>query len=106
MKITEVLQDIDETTHSEFTTMSRNYKMEAAMPGNMQTSMQGNIIFDPSSQLPKEVMLETTLKAFGYNIDMWEVCKKEATFLVTCYNNQLLILSYPLFAITNCCIGS
>uniref|UniRef100_A0A8C7F9V4 Vitellogenin domain-containing protein n=1 Tax=Oncorhynchus kisutch TaxID=8019 RepID=A0A8C7F9V4_ONCKI len=60
------------TTHGDYTTMSRNYKMDAAM-NNMKTSMQGNMIFDPTSQLPKEIMLETTLKAFGYNMDMWEI---------------------------------
>uniref|UniRef100_A0A4W5MPT2 Vitellogenin domain-containing protein n=1 Tax=Hucho hucho TaxID=62062 RepID=A0A4W5MPT2_9TELE len=60
------------TTHGDYTTMSRNYKMDAAL-NNMKTSMQGNMIFDPTSQLPKEIMLETTLKAFGYNMDMWEI---------------------------------
>ncbi|XP_010876759.2 apolipoprotein B-100 [Esox lucius] len=60
------------STHGDYTTSSRNYKMDAGM-NDMQTSMQGNMIFDPTSQLPKEIMLETTLKAFGYNIDMLEI---------------------------------
>uniref|UniRef100_A0A8L0DVA8 Apolipoprotein B n=1 Tax=Oncorhynchus mykiss TaxID=8022 RepID=A0A8L0DVA8_ONCMY len=51
-----------------FTTMSRNYKMDTAMG-----SMKGNMIFDSTDSLPKEVLLETTLKAFGYNSDMLEV---------------------------------
>uniref|UniRef100_A0A8C7PP15 Vitellogenin domain-containing protein n=1 Tax=Oncorhynchus mykiss TaxID=8022 RepID=A0A8C7PP15_ONCMY len=72
-KILDVLADPTiATTHGDYTTMSRNYKMDAAM-NNMKTSMQGNMIFDPTSQLPKEIMLETTLKAFGYNMDMWEI---------------------------------
>ncbi|CAB1340530.1 unnamed protein product [Coregonus sp. 'balchen'] len=72
-KIMDVLADPTiATTHGDYATMSRNYKMDAAMTG-MKTSMQGNIIFDPTSQLPREIMLETTLKAFGYNMDMWEI---------------------------------
>lgn len=46
------------------TMFSRNYKMG---------SVQGNIIFEGSSYLPKEVMLEMTLRAFGFDIDMMEV---------------------------------
>lgn len=62
-------------------------KLEAAledMPGNIgydATSrnfrlpgVQGNLIFDPSSQLPREVLLETSLEAFGYKMDLFEVC--------------------------------
>lgn len=70
------LQDSDVTTHSDYTTMSRNYKLGVAHE-NMQASIQGNVIFDPSSQLPREVLLETTLKAFGFNMDIWEVCNTE-----------------------------
>ncbi|XP_030627114.1 apolipoprotein B-100 [Chanos chanos] len=70
--INEVMQENEVTTHSDYTESSRNYKMDASM-GGMSTGMQGNIIFDPSSLLPREVMLETTLKAFGYNLDMWEL---------------------------------
>ncbi|KAJ3607019.1 hypothetical protein NHX12_026534 [Muraenolepis orangiensis] len=33
----------------------------------------GNVIFEGTSYLPKEVMLEMTLKAFGYDIDMMEI---------------------------------
>jgi len=43
---------------------SRNYKIG---------SMEGNVIFDGASYLPKEVMLDMTLKAFGFEIDMMEV---------------------------------
>lgn len=45
-------------------TFSHNYKI-----GSVET----NMIFEGSSYLPKEVMLEMTLKAFGYDIDMMEV---------------------------------
>ncbi|XP_031178438.1 apolipoprotein B-100-like [Sander lucioperca] len=46
------------------TKFSRNYKIG---------SVEGNMIFEGTSYLPKEVMLEMTLKAFGYDIDMMEV---------------------------------
>ncbi|XP_032399523.1 apolipoprotein B-100 [Etheostoma spectabile] len=36
-------------------------------------SVEGNMIFEGTSYLPKEVMLEMTLKAFGFDIDMMEV---------------------------------
>ncbi|XP_040920908.1 apolipoprotein B-100-like [Toxotes jaculatrix] len=46
------------------TKFSRNYKIG---------SVEGNMIFEGTSYLPKEVMLEMTLKAFGYEIDMMEI---------------------------------
>ncbi|KAM7367783.1 hypothetical protein PAMP_014060 [Pampus punctatissimus] len=46
------------------TKFSGNYKIG---------SVEGNVIFEGTSYLPKEVMLEMTLKAFGYDIDMMEV---------------------------------
>ncbi|XP_043075498.1 apolipoprotein B-100-like [Puntigrus tetrazona] len=72
--IVKVIQDDEVLTHSNYTQLSRNYKMDLFMPGKdvMGSSTQGSIIFDPSSQLPREVMLETTLKAFGYNLDFIE----------------------------------
>ncbi|RXN25662.1 Apolipoprotein B-100-like protein [Labeo rohita] len=73
--IVKLMQDDDLLTHSNYTQLSRNYKMDIFMPGSdvMGSNMQGSIIFDPSSQLPREVMLDTTLKAFGYNLDFMEV---------------------------------
>ncbi|XP_054618361.1 apolipoprotein B-100-like [Dunckerocampus dactyliophorus] len=71
-KMMDALQDIDVVTHNDYTTKSRNYKLGVAHE-NMQANIQGNVIFDPSNHLPREVLLESTLKAFGYNMDMWEV---------------------------------
>uniref|UniRef100_A0A3P8TQQ5 Vitellogenin domain-containing protein n=1 Tax=Amphiprion percula TaxID=161767 RepID=A0A3P8TQQ5_AMPPE len=71
-KIMDALQDTDVETHNEYTTKSRNYKLGMAHE-SMQAGIQGNVIFDPSSQLPREVLLETTLKVFGYSMDIWEV---------------------------------
>uniref|UniRef100_A0A671W5P2 Vitellogenin domain-containing protein n=1 Tax=Sparus aurata TaxID=8175 RepID=A0A671W5P2_SPAAU len=71
-KIMDALQENEVETHNEYTTKSRNYKLGMAYE-NMGTSAQGHIIFDSSNQLPREVLLETTLKAFGFNMDVWEV---------------------------------
>ncbi|KAM3871405.1 apolipoprotein B-100 [Diretmus argenteus] len=56
------------TANTGFIGMSRNYKIETPL-----ASAQGSIIFDPTNTLPKEVMLETTLKVFDYNYDIFEV---------------------------------
>ncbi|KAJ8377729.1 hypothetical protein AAFF_G00254020 [Aldrovandia affinis] len=66
-RIMEVMEDQDIYTHSEYNKFSRNYKMDTSL------AVEGNMIFDLNSYMPKEVMLETTLKAFGYNLDMLEV---------------------------------
>ncbi|XP_051908802.1 apolipoprotein B-100-like isoform X2 [Hippocampus zosterae] len=71
-KIADALQDYVVETHHDYTTKSRNYKLGLAND-NMQANFQGNVIFDPSNQLPREVMMESTLKIFGYNVDMWEL---------------------------------
>lgn len=45
-------------------TLSSNYKLG---------SLESNMIYESGSYLPKEVMLDMTLKAFGFEIDMMEV---------------------------------
>ncbi|XP_040920076.1 apolipoprotein B-100-like [Toxotes jaculatrix] len=71
-KVMDALHGTDVATHNDYTTKSRNYKLGMAHE-SMQAAIQGNVIFDPSSQLPREVLLETTLKAFGFSMDIWEV---------------------------------
>ncbi|KAM4528942.1 apolipoprotein B-100-like [Fundulus diaphanus] len=71
-RILNALKNTDISTHGDYTTMSRNYKLGVAQE-NVEASIQGNVIFDPSNQLPREVLLETTLKAFGYSLDIWEL---------------------------------
>lgn len=69
----DVLKDTEVFTHNDYTSKSRNYKLAVAYE-DMHASIQGSLFFDPSSKLPTEVLLETTLKAFGFNMDVWEVC--------------------------------
>ncbi|KAM4600708.1 apolipoprotein B-100-like [Polymixia lowei] len=63
-KIMDALQGNEVGTVMDPTKFSRNYKIG---------SVEGNMIFEGTSYLPKEVMLEMTLKAFGYDIDMMEI---------------------------------
>ncbi|XP_041951597.1 apolipoprotein B-100-like [Alosa sapidissima] len=71
--LAEGLQDIEVDASGDIREYSRNYKTDAHIPqGDVHTSMQGNVIFDPSSQLPREVMLQTTLQVFGERVDLWE----------------------------------
>lgn len=64
-KITEALQGNEVPTPLEISQFSRNYKMS--------NNLEGNMIFDSTGYMPKEVMLEMTLKAFGYDLDVLEV---------------------------------
>ncbi|XP_028253196.1 apolipoprotein B-100-like [Parambassis ranga] len=72
MTLKDALLDSDVMPHNDFTTKSRNYKLGMAHE-SMAANVEGNVIFDPSSMLPREMLLETTLKAFGYSMDIWEV---------------------------------
>ncbi|KAJ8274954.1 hypothetical protein COCON_G00095790 [Conger conger] len=74
-RIIDVMQEQTISTHFDYKKFSRNYKMDASvsMQDPLKASVQGNMIFDPTGYMPKEIMLETTLKAFGYNLDMLEV---------------------------------
>lgn len=57
------------STSKIFDGMSHNYKIDTPLG-----SVQSNIVFDSTNTLPKDVMLETTLKVFDYTYDIFEVC--------------------------------
>ncbi|MED6267510.1 hypothetical protein CHARACLAT_013010 [Characodon lateralis] len=63
-KIQDVLQGNEIGPTMDPMNFSRNYKIG---------SVQGNMIFEGVSYLPKEVMLEMTLRAFGFEIEMMEI---------------------------------
>uniref|UniRef100_A0A673C917 Apolipoprotein Bb, tandem duplicate 2 n=1 Tax=Sphaeramia orbicularis TaxID=375764 RepID=A0A673C917_9TELE len=63
-RILNALQDNEIGQTMDPSKFSRNYKIG---------SVEGNMIFEGSSYLPKEVMLDMTLKAFGYDVDMMEI---------------------------------
>ncbi|XP_032355767.1 apolipoprotein B-100 [Etheostoma spectabile] len=62
------LRDQPSPANKVFAGMSSNYKIDSPLG-----SVQSNIIFDATDTLPKEVMLETTLKVFDYNYDIFEI---------------------------------
>uniref|UniRef100_A0A3P9M1Z9 Apolipoprotein Ba n=1 Tax=Oryzias latipes TaxID=8090 RepID=A0A3P9M1Z9_ORYLA len=66
--IEKVLQGELPPQNNVFHGLSRNYKMESPLG-----SVHSNIIFDGSNTLPKEVILEATMKAFGSSYDIFEV---------------------------------
>ncbi|KAM4529005.1 apolipoprotein Bb, tandem duplicate 1 [Fundulus diaphanus] len=63
-KIQNVLQGNNIEPEMDPMKFSRNYKIGF---------VEGNMIFEGVSYLPKEVMLEMTLRAFGFEIDMMEI---------------------------------
>ncbi|XP_051510342.1 apolipoprotein B-100-like [Myxocyprinus asiaticus] len=63
-KILNALQGNKIQTVMDPTKYSRNYKIG---------SLEGNVIFESADLLPNEVMLEMTLNAFGYDLDMIEI---------------------------------
>ncbi|XP_076129303.1 apolipoprotein B-100-like [Alosa pseudoharengus] len=63
-KILDALQGNEVGTVMDPTKFSRNYKVG---------SLEGNMIFDGASYLPKEVVLDMALNAFGYDVDMIEI---------------------------------
>ncbi|XP_061890747.1 apolipoprotein Bb, tandem duplicate 1 [Entelurus aequoreus] len=63
-KIRDALQDNEIGSIMDPIKFSRNYRLG---------SVEGNMIFEGTSYLPKEAMLEMTLRAFGFDVDMMEV---------------------------------
>uniref|UniRef100_A0A8C1M594 Apolipoprotein Bb, tandem duplicate 1 n=2 Tax=Cyprinus carpio TaxID=7962 RepID=A0A8C1M594_CYPCA len=63
-KILNSLQGNEIRTSTDPTKYSRNYKIG---------SLEGNVIFESEELLPNEVILEMTINAFGYDIDMFEI---------------------------------
>uniref|UniRef100_A0A7N8Y5J6 Apolipoprotein Bb, tandem duplicate 1 n=1 Tax=Mastacembelus armatus TaxID=205130 RepID=A0A7N8Y5J6_9TELE len=63
-RIRNAMQDNSIESIMDPTKLSRNYKIG---------SVEGNMIFEGTSYLPREVMLDMTLKAFGFEFDMMEV---------------------------------
>ncbi|XP_064159415.1 apolipoprotein B-100 isoform X1 [Anguilla rostrata] len=73
MKLQDALENQAGPQFLDMFKLSHNYKMETPSRIPIQTSMESNMIFDSTGYMPRELMLDTTLKAFGYNYDMFEV---------------------------------
>uniref|UniRef100_A0A3P9MAN0 Apolipoprotein Bb, tandem duplicate 2 n=1 Tax=Oryzias latipes TaxID=8090 RepID=A0A3P9MAN0_ORYLA len=63
-KINEAMKNSVIAPYFDPMTLSSNYKLG---------SLESNMIYESGSYLPKEVMLDMTLKAFGFEIDMMEI---------------------------------
>lgn len=65
-------------TPKDFLRFSRNYRVSKtfSMPGldPLAAKMEGNLLFDSNSYVPKESMLKTTLQLYGFGpVDIFEV---------------------------------
>uniref|UniRef100_A0A3B4BLQ4 Vitellogenin domain-containing protein n=1 Tax=Periophthalmus magnuspinnatus TaxID=409849 RepID=A0A3B4BLQ4_9GOBI len=60
----------DATTDNQLGSVEDSLKLSRNLKVGL---IQSNLIFEGASYLPKEVMLEMTLKAFGFDLDMMEV---------------------------------
>ncbi|KAB0380800.1 hypothetical protein FD755_008584 [Muntiacus reevesi] len=76
--VEEALKKSQLPTVMDFKKFSRNYQFSKSISlpslDPVSAKMEGNIIFDPNNYLPKESMLKTTLKVFGFaSTDLFEI---------------------------------
>ena len=77
--VEEALKKSQLPTIMDFKKFSRSYQFSKSISlpslDLVSTKIEGNLIFDPNNYLPKESMLKTTLKVFGFaSADLFEVC--------------------------------
>ncbi|KAL2306922.1 hypothetical protein Nmel_004869, partial [Mimus melanotis] len=69
-QVEETLKGNQLPTAKDFRKFSQNYQISerVTVPGidPISAKVEGNVIFDPSSYIPKETMLKTTLHAYGF----------------------------------------
>uniref|UniRef100_A0A803W0Q5 Apolipoprotein B n=1 Tax=Ficedula albicollis TaxID=59894 RepID=A0A803W0Q5_FICAL len=70
-RVEEALKGNQLPTAKDFRKFSQNYQISerVSVPGidPISAKVEGNVIFDPSSYIPKETMLKTTLHAYGFD---------------------------------------
>ncbi|OXB84376.1 UNVERIFIED_CONTAM: hypothetical protein H355_010803, partial [Colinus virginianus] len=68
--VEEALKGNDVPTAKDFRKFSQNYQISkrVSVPGvnPISAKVEGNVIFDPNSYVPKETMLKTTLNVYGF----------------------------------------
>ncbi|XP_052040727.1 apolipoprotein B-100 [Apodemus sylvaticus] len=72
------LKDSQLPTVMDFRKFSQNYQISKSvslpLSDPFSAKIEGNLIFDPSSYLPKEILLKTTLTVFGLaSLDLFEI---------------------------------
>uniref|UniRef100_A0A8C0UMN6 Apolipoprotein B n=1 Tax=Cyanistes caeruleus TaxID=156563 RepID=A0A8C0UMN6_CYACU len=70
-RVEEALKGNQLPTAKDFRKFSQNYQISkrVSVPGidPISANVEGNVIFDPNSYIPKETMLKTTLHAYGFD---------------------------------------
>lgn len=77
-QVEEALKGNQLPTAKDFRKFSQNYQISerVSVPGidPISAKVEGNVIFDSNSYIPKETMLKTTLHAYGFDpSDVFEV---------------------------------
>ncbi|NXH10481.1 APOB protein, partial [Bucco capensis] len=69
-RVEEALKGNQLPTAEDFRKFSQNYRISkrVSVPGvdPISTTVEGNVVFDPSSYIPKETMIKTTLNVYGF----------------------------------------
>ncbi|RLW12230.1 hypothetical protein DV515_00000662 [Chloebia gouldiae] len=81
-RVEEALKGNQLPTAKDFRKFSQNYQISksVSVPGidTISAKVEGNVIFDPNSYIPKETMLKTTLHAYGFDSsDVFEEKSKD-----------------------------
>ncbi|XP_050172384.1 apolipoprotein B-100 [Myiozetetes cayanensis] len=70
-RVEEALKGNEVPTAKDFKKFSRNYQISkrVSVPGidPISAKVEGNVVFDPNSYVPKETMLKTTLHVYGFH---------------------------------------
>ncbi|XP_030302864.1 apolipoprotein B-100 isoform X1 [Calypte anna] len=70
-RVEEALKGSQVPTAKDFRKFSRNYQISkrVSVPGvdPISAKVEGNVVFDPKSYVPKETMLKTTLDVYGFH---------------------------------------
>uniref|UniRef100_A0A452GGR4 Vitellogenin domain-containing protein n=1 Tax=Gopherus agassizii TaxID=38772 RepID=A0A452GGR4_9SAUR len=77
-KVQEALKGSQIPAANDFRKFSQNYQISKriSLPGNdpVSAKIEGNLIFDPNTYIPKETMLKTTLQLYGLSpMDIFEI---------------------------------
>ncbi|CAM4646048.1 unnamed protein product [Lepidochelys kempii] len=77
-KVQEALKGSQIPAANDFRKFSQNYQISKriSLPGHdpVSAKVEGNLIFDPNTYIPKETMLKTTLQLYGLSpVDIFEI---------------------------------
>lgn len=99
-QVEEALKGNQVPTAKDFRKFSQNYQISrrVSVPGvdPVSAKVEGNVVFDPNSYVPKETMLKTTLNVYGFGpSDIFEVRQLSKTFA------SIQLLSFPFLFVYN-----